>query len=333
MLGLRFDVDPRDEIQPQAQCVRILAQAELKKLAATGRPFNRPLTYDFPDDPKVWTLTMSGLGPQTVQRPPASPAAAGDFVTTVQCESAPVWTRVNGTLVLGETGLCLDSATASTECTYLRQCLPVVWPCEPGQFASMPVLRRAVRFRDAFLACILQHHTRFDCLFVLAGRFKQCVWVKEALSYRACICRLLQGCPPTIGPTMRRIRRCGPSTILGLSGPRAGRQVERRQRLRWPQGPRTQHSGIYQKVARRLTSLFTFMRLILCDGSRYDFTTAVNAASQWVLGEAGKLRNVQDGSCLGTEPPPAVVGVDQYMMGDSMMVAPVLAAGGCSAHT
>ena len=31
--------------------------------------------------------------------------------------------------------------------------------------------------------------------------------------------------------------------------------------------------------------------------------------------------------CLGAVPPPRVIGIDQYMVGDSMMAAPVLVAG------
>ena len=36
--------------------------AELNKLNETGRPFNRPLMWDFPADPKTWELAENGIG-------------------------------------------------------------------------------------------------------------------------------------------------------------------------------------------------------------------------------------------------------------------------------
>ena len=42
----------------------------MAKLAATGRPFNRPLNYDFPGDPMTWQLADRGLG---TQNEPADP--------------------------------------------------------------------------------------------------------------------------------------------------------------------------------------------------------------------------------------------------------------------
>ena len=38
--------------------------AELAKLSKTGRPLNRPLNYDFPEDPVTWDLAEMGVGEQ-----------------------------------------------------------------------------------------------------------------------------------------------------------------------------------------------------------------------------------------------------------------------------
>lgn len=35
--------------------------AQLDALNATGRPFNRPLMWDFPEDPRTWQLAEQGL--------------------------------------------------------------------------------------------------------------------------------------------------------------------------------------------------------------------------------------------------------------------------------
>ena len=52
---------------------------------------------------------------------------------------------------------------------------------------------------------------------------------------------------------------------------------------------------------------------------------------QWVFTTDGKLRNPRaswhEDLCLGAVPPPTVEGIDQYMVGDAMMAAPVLVAG------
>jgi len=37
-------------------------KSQLAKLTATGRPFNRPLNWDFPDDPMAWELADHGIG-------------------------------------------------------------------------------------------------------------------------------------------------------------------------------------------------------------------------------------------------------------------------------
>ena len=53
-----------------------------------------------------------------------------------------------------------------------------------------------------------------------------------------------------------------------------------------------------------------------------------NPAQQWESTADGKIANVKNPAmCLGSAPPAQVLGIDQYMVGDSMMVAPVLVAG------
>lgn len=39
--------------------------SQLDMLNETGRPFNRPLTWDFPDDPRTWELAENGIGDGT----------------------------------------------------------------------------------------------------------------------------------------------------------------------------------------------------------------------------------------------------------------------------
>ena len=53
--------------------------AELNKLNETGRPFNRPLMWDFPLDSKTWELAENGIGestPLTISADVASDPAA-----------------------------------------------------------------------------------------------------------------------------------------------------------------------------------------------------------------------------------------------------------------
>jgi len=65
----------------------------------------------------------------------------------------------------------------------------------------------------------------------------------------------------------------------------------------------------------------------------FGFPTIVSPSSkdkraQWVAQADGTLANAFNNSlCLGTVPPPTVIGLDQYMMGDEYMAAPVLVAG------
>lgn len=61
--------------------------AELDKLNATGRPFNRLLTWDFPSDPKVWELAEAGIGdPEPATNGTVAKPADGTWVTLAPCE-------------------------------------------------------------------------------------------------------------------------------------------------------------------------------------------------------------------------------------------------------
>eukprot|EP01050_Picozoa_sp_SAG11_P011092 SAG11_NODE_1151_length_5668_cov_6.748070_2_plen_824_part_00 len=126
--------------------MQLYLSTELAKLSSAGRPLNRPLNYDFPTDPMTWQLAEKGLGTQN-QEPPEGgrPARLGDVLEVVPCGSAPAWTKEfldsNNTsagapfmLTLessggGGGGLCVDSATLSTQCGWQRQCGAVLWNC------------------------------------------------------------------------------------------------------------------------------------------------------------------------------------------------------------
>ena len=73
--------------------------AQLDLLNQTGRPFNRPLMWDFPADPKVWELAEAGIGdtptpgpaPPGPPAPPAGVVNDGDWVVLAKC--APGWNQ------------------------------------------------------------------------------------------------------------------------------------------------------------------------------------------------------------------------------------------------
>ena len=66
--------------------------AQLDLLNETGRPFNRPLMWDFPGDPKTWVLAESGIGDSGgTPSPPAPPTHTdGDFVVMADCTAGNV---------------------------------------------------------------------------------------------------------------------------------------------------------------------------------------------------------------------------------------------------
>lgn len=66
--------------------------AQLDLLNATGRPFNRPLMWDFPEDSMTWTLAERGIGDSSGGPPPPPPPGPaplknGDFVELVDCKA------------------------------------------------------------------------------------------------------------------------------------------------------------------------------------------------------------------------------------------------------
>ena len=68
--------------------------AQLDMLNATGRPFNRPLMWDFPEDPMTWKLAEHGIGDSSGPAPPGpapppspAPLKNGDFVELVDCKA------------------------------------------------------------------------------------------------------------------------------------------------------------------------------------------------------------------------------------------------------
>ena len=75
-------------------------QTQMARLAAEGRPFNRPLNYDFPEDPMTWQLADKGLGAQNEPSAPDRAPRPGDFIKAVECAVAPKWEMVEDTLRL-----------------------------------------------------------------------------------------------------------------------------------------------------------------------------------------------------------------------------------------
>ena len=91
--------------------------AQLDRLNETGRPFNRPLTWDFPNDPRTWELAENGIGDTADCATLAAPSEHGsvqngDFVVLAVCNaSAPTqqWTLGNNRLTLASNvGYCVD---------------------------------------------------------------------------------------------------------------------------------------------------------------------------------------------------------------------------------
>lgn len=225
-------------------------QQELAKLASTGRPFNRPLNFDFPEDSKTWDLANIGLGLQNLPISANSLPATGDVIQAVPCSTAPAWSfggkpsDSNRSLQLSTyPQLCLDSATATTACGYQRQCTPALWGCTFSSDGN-PVAAHAWRVGQ--------------------------------------------------NNTLRNIRDAG---FIGAQGGAP--------------------SGGEFCLAVEASSPFPTLK--------YCSTTDTNL--QWVFNKNSQIENIGSGFCLGRAPPRQVVGIDQYMMGDTMMAAPVLSAG------
>ena len=59
--------------------------AQLDMLNETGRPFNRPLMWDFPADAKTWELAEEGIGDKNQSLPGGHILKNGDFVEMKKC--------------------------------------------------------------------------------------------------------------------------------------------------------------------------------------------------------------------------------------------------------
>lgn len=248
---------------------------ELAKLAATGRPFNRALNWDFPNEAQTWALAERGLGAQNGPAPAstsgggggATALAAGYVVVAQPCDIAPQVhldafsggaLRVNAASSPSSSSLCVDSHTLTNECTADRQCEAALWPCEAGAAAHS--------------------------------------WARGA------------GGNDTFDQTLRNVRdvgfvgekggaESGGTFCLRLDETRCGRKVQQR-------------AGRWQCA----------LSIGTCNAS--------DVTQQWRTQRNGKITNGANASlCLGAVPPPHVLGIDQFMMGDSMMAAPILSAG------
>jgi len=240
-------------------------QAELLKLSNEGRPFNRPLSYDFPEDPMTWQLAEKGLGTQNEDVPADRTPMMGDVITTVPCtadlnaaaaaaSTTPAWvlqpvdasnSSAGAPMMLrlkSNTNLCVDSATLSTQCDYHRQCGAALWECDADDGSPPPAAHTWSHMPDG---------------------------------------------------TLRNLRDVG---FVGANGG-------------------AESGGAH---CLKLTEDSAFPIAAHC--SPKDNT------QQWKLNSDGTLAN-NGKACLGTAPPKTVVGIDQYMVGDDMMVAPVLQAG------
>ena len=82
-------------------------------LNETGRPFNRPLCWDFPEDPMTWILTEQGIGDPN-STIPAQPGNVkdGDFVVLESCRD-DAW---NQRFVLDGSNLKLADEADSSKC-------------------------------------------------------------------------------------------------------------------------------------------------------------------------------------------------------------------------
>lgn len=91
--------------------------AQLDALNATGRPFNRPLMWDFPEDPMTWKLAESGIGDSNTTSNSSEPHALenGDFVVLAKCTGSWSQTWTN-TSIKGADCVRLTSSVAGEKC-------------------------------------------------------------------------------------------------------------------------------------------------------------------------------------------------------------------------
>mgnify|MGYP002836582984 CR=1 FL=1 len=92
-------------------------KSQLDALNETGRPFNRPLMWDFPEDPRTWELAEGGIGDHGSEPTPAT-MQDGDWVVLAACNASRPWNQrwinTSGTLRLAD-------PAASTRCLILPQ--------------------------------------------------------------------------------------------------------------------------------------------------------------------------------------------------------------------
>lgn len=86
--------------------------SQLDALNATGRPFNRPLMWDFPDDLMTWELAERGIG-NSFPRDPAT-LQDGDFVVLAKCNTT-AWNQ-QWSLDSSTNTLTLSNKAARSKC-------------------------------------------------------------------------------------------------------------------------------------------------------------------------------------------------------------------------
>jgi hypothetical protein len=275
-------------------------QTELTKLSEGGRPFNRPLNYDFPTDPKTWELAEKGLGVQNDDPVPGGrPPQPGDFLAIVPCSEAPEMalnlTAPDNTIRLTkQPNLCVDSATLSLACGFKRQCVGAIWPCTNSSIDTDTDTDTDINISTTGSDVISQAPAPTSARVALA----------EGAPVVAAAAQTWSRGTGNQNMTLRNTRDAG---FVGSAGGA-------------PSGGTNCLMGLNSKQGTGFASING------CGGNRL-------ADQEWTPTTDGKIglgnkAAVADehAVCLGTVPPPQVVGLDQYMVGDDMMAAPVLAA-------
>ena len=108
-----------DIIKLRAGPLKPYIVGELAKLNETGRPFNRPLMWDFPNDPMTWKLAEHGIGDGNGTAPsPDAKLTNGAFVVLSKCAAAAprqTFKLSGGQVTLADkadSGLCVDEGGA-----------------------------------------------------------------------------------------------------------------------------------------------------------------------------------------------------------------------------
>ena len=105
--------------------------AQLNLLNETGRPFNRPLMWDFPQDPKTWVLAEKGIGDggQGPAPPPSTALSNGDHVVLAECNTSDPTQNWK----LDEESQSLQLAATTKYCLDCGGTSPPIhmWECQP----------------------------------------------------------------------------------------------------------------------------------------------------------------------------------------------------------